>query len=154
MRNFKDFTRAIAGIATALKSINTVVDDIPVPGGGGGGIDISAEETVIGTYKGQPLYARVFEDSTFNTGTSVQSKTVDSTMNFNDHFIVSTDITCHPGQSMAEYSLPAVGSNQPIKDAWVSLGSDLKINAIGNGAGVYNINITAIVYYIKKSETV
>lgn len=33
MRNFKDFTRAIAGIASALKGINTVVDDIPVPGG-------------------------------------------------------------------------------------------------------------------------
>ena len=35
MSNFKDFTRAIAGIAAALKGINTVVDDIPVPGSGG-----------------------------------------------------------------------------------------------------------------------
>lgn len=37
MSNFKDFTRAIAGIASALKGINTVVDDIPVPEPGGGG---------------------------------------------------------------------------------------------------------------------
>ena len=37
MRNFKDFTRAVAGIASALKGINTVVDDIPVPEPGGGG---------------------------------------------------------------------------------------------------------------------
>ena len=31
MRNFKDFTRAIAGIANALKGIKTVIDNIPVP---------------------------------------------------------------------------------------------------------------------------
>lgn len=50
MSNFKDFTRAIAGIASALKGINTVVDDIPVPGSGGSSSDYSSTPHIIGKW--------------------------------------------------------------------------------------------------------
>lgn len=61
MSNFKDFTRAIAGIASALKGINTVVEDIPVPGGAGG-IDYSETEqdTGIKWTDGTPVYQKTF----------------------------------------------------------------------------------------------
>ena len=73
MSNFKDFTRAIAGIASALKGINTVVDDIPVPGSGGGSsinykID---EEHEIGVWTDgtTPLYEKVLWDAGVTQGT-------------------------------------------------------------------------------------
>lgn len=70
MSNFKDFTRAIAGIASALKGINTVVDDIPVPGGGGGSVDYSTDEIKTGEkwIDGKEIYRVVLHaDDTGNT---------------------------------------------------------------------------------------
>lgn len=61
MRNFKDFTRAIAGIATTLKGINTIVDAIPVPGGGGTGVlDYSFDEQDTGRkwVDGKTIYSK------------------------------------------------------------------------------------------------
>ena len=71
MRNFKDFTRAIAGIASALKGINTVVDGIPVPGGGAGGIDFSTTEQDTGLkwVNGEPIYQITFSGTTPNAAT-------------------------------------------------------------------------------------
>lgn len=68
MRNFKDFTRAIAGIATALNGINTVVDDIPVPTPSSGGVDYSETEqdTGIKWLDGKTIYCKTLSGTTDN----------------------------------------------------------------------------------------
>ena len=61
MRNFKDFTRAIAGIATSLKNINTVVEAIPVSSGGTE-VSYSPEEHFVGKwYDGSDLYEKTIK---------------------------------------------------------------------------------------------
>lgn len=160
MRNFKDFTRAIAGIASALKGINTVVDDIPVPGSGGGGIDITSELAQIGTYNGQPLYAISYEDDTTfsSSGSSNQTATVSATITNEDHILLfytmSADLPANwGGSSMVNFN---TSKNDLFLDDWAAISSTgLKLTVKPkNDSNNIKPTVRAVFYIIKKSESI
>ena len=66
MRNLNDFVRALGGIHNVLSGIAGKIDLIPVPGGGGGGVDYSTTETDTGIkwIDGSEIYQIVLEIST------------------------------------------------------------------------------------------
>ncbi len=111
MSNFKDFTRAIAGIASALKGINTVVDDIPVPGGTGG-ISYSTDEQDTGLtwIDGRPIYQKTY---------AVTSPSGNTATNL-------IDITSESIDVIVEDALTLTAS-------WTSGGQTLGYNSTGTG---------------------
>lgn len=59
MNNFRDKIRGLTGLHTALEGLLTTINQIPVSGGGS--VDYSTDEKVIGTWiDGKPLYRKVF----------------------------------------------------------------------------------------------
>ena len=153
MRNFKDFTRAIAGIASALKGINTIVDDIPVPGGGGGSsYDITTTEADTGIKFGdKAVFVKSVHFDSWSTSlnTSQSSKdigvAVDSIINA---FVLCERATDGDGQTQKILSPVIIYHNRRGQP------SDTTINFEGTkndatGAGKpYDL----IIYYTKLSE--
>ena len=160
MSNFKDFTRAIAGIASALKGINTVVDDIPVPASGGGGIDITSELAQIGTYNGQPLYAISYEDNTTfsSTGSTAQVATVSAEITNADYILLYYTMSAETPANWSGNSM--VGFNSVRDDLFVSEWANLSSAGLRlavkpkNDSNNIKPTVRAIFYLIKKSESI
>ena len=150
MSNFKDFTRAIAGIASALKGINTVVDSIPVPGESGGSYDITETEVDTGLkYESAVVYAKRvhFASWSGNMNTSQSSKDIGVAVNHIISLFVEAERATDSAGQTQKVSFPVCAyfdrREQP---------TDTTINYTGlyNDSSISGKPYDLIIYYTKQ----
>lgn len=153
MSNFKDFTRAIAGIASALKGINTVVDDIPVPGSGAGGIDYSETEQDTGLkwIDGNELYCITKKISGSASG-NWQEENISSITDIADILFLKECFVDIPSMSGVGHIVWPISQ---YNSSSISAGYEIQID---NDKFVYKVqglaafDLYATFYYTKASE--
>lgn len=160
MRNLIDIKRILKAIVNALHALKLLIDDIPVPSEGGGGIDITSELAPVGTYNGQPLYAISYEDSTTfsSTGSTAQVATVSAAITNADYILLYYTMSAETPANWSGNSM--VGFNSVRDDLFVSEWANLSSAGLRlavkpkNDSNNIKPTVRAIFYLIKKSESI